>query len=183
MTDSLFFDCDCISAFLWINGQNILSQLYSKKIIISKQAYNELSNPSVPHLKQRVDALVNIGDACIYDMDVNSEEYKLFLRMTTCPEKGYKIIGDGEAAAIALAKENDGIIASNNLRDIVQYISKYNLKHITTGDILVKALRCGIITESEGNMIWKSMIAKQRKLGAATFSDYLCRELKLSKNS
>ena len=173
MTDSFFFDSDCISAFLWVNNQNILSQLYSGKIIIPKQAYNELSYPTTPHLKQRIDTLIQSGDAEIFDMKIDSEEYKLFIKMTTAPDDDYKIIGDGEAASIALAKKYNGVIASNNLKDIAYYISKYNLSHITTGDILVEALKKGLITESQGNTIWASMIAKRRKLGAATFSDYL----------
>lgn len=28
MTDSLFFDTDCLSAFLWIDNTNILHELY-----------------------------------------------------------------------------------------------------------------------------------------------------------
>lgn len=30
MTDELFFDTDCLSAFLWINGTNILHELYGR---------------------------------------------------------------------------------------------------------------------------------------------------------
>jgi len=38
---------------------------------------------------------------------------------------------------------------------------------------LIKALNKGLITEDEGNSIWASMLAKRRKLGAASFSDYI----------
>lgn len=31
MTDDLFFDTDCLSAFLWINKTNILHELYLAK--------------------------------------------------------------------------------------------------------------------------------------------------------
>ena len=64
-------------------------------------------------------------------------------------------------------------LASNNLRDISHNISKYKLAHVTTGDILVEAMKQGLIDEAQGNAIWASMVAKRRKLGAATFSDYL----------
>ncbi len=173
MINSFFFDSDCISAFLWVNEQNLLSQLYSGKIVIPKQVYNELSNPAVSHLKQRVDTLVDSDSASVYDMDSDSEEYKLFLKMTTNPDAGHRIIGDGEAASLVLAKKYDGVIASNNMRDIARYVAEYKVKHITTADILVEALSQCLITESEGNTIWASMIAKRRKLGSATFSDYL----------
>ena len=72
-----------------------------------------------------------------------------------------------------MTKNNDGILASNNLRDVKKYVEKYGLKHITTGDILVEALDQGIITEIDGNAIWANMIAKNRILPTASFSDYL----------
>ena len=36
MTDKLFFDTDCISAFLWVKEENILFKLYPGKIILHK---------------------------------------------------------------------------------------------------------------------------------------------------
>jgi len=95
------------------------------------------------------------------------------MKLTTNPEVGYKIIGKGEASAISLAKYNDGILGSNNMRDIRTYIELYKLKHITTGDILVEALHRGVISEGQGNVIWANMINRQRKLPTETFSDYL----------
>ena len=109
-------------------------------------------------------------------MDIASSEYQLYVQMTTDPENGYKIIDDGEAASIALAKEKDGILASNNLRDISFYIEKFGLKHITTGDILAEALEKGLITEDEGNAIWSSMMKKRRKLGADSFTEFLSKK-------
>ena len=81
--------------------------------------------------------------------------------------------GNGEAAAISLAKQYDGIVASNNLRDIQGYITEFGLRHMTTGDILTDAFQRGFITEDEGNDIWAQMLAKRRKLGAKSFTDYL----------
>jgi hypothetical protein len=123
MTDKLFFDTDCISAFLWVKEENIL--------------------------------------------------FKLYHELAFSPRKGEKIIGKGEAAAIALAKTYNGIIASNNLKDISKYVEKYGLEHVTTGDILVDALNKRYIDEETGNQIWNNMIRKQRMLPTATFSEYL----------
>lgn len=173
MTDSLFFDTDCISAFLWAKNENLLPQLYPGKIIIPSPVYIELSNPRIAHLKVRIDAMVFAGQAEIAEIIVGTEEYKIFYKLTVEPDKGQKLIGKGEAASIALAKENDGIVASNNLRDIGDYIEEFQLKHVTTGDILVEAYNNGLITETDGNTIWSYMLAKRRKLGAASFSDFL----------
>jgi len=106
-------------------------------------------------------------------MEVDSAEYIDYLQMTEHPEVGMRIIGKGEAAGIAMTRHRDGTLASNNLRDILPYVEKYKIAHITTGDILIEAMAAGIITEKEGNTIWADMIRKRRKLPTTTFSEYL----------
>ena len=64
-------------------------------------------------------------------------------------------------------------LASNNMRDVAQYVRQYNLTHITTASILKDALGQNVITEQQGNALWKSMLAKRRKLPNTTFSEYL----------
>ena len=52
----------------------------------------------------------------------------------------------------------------------------YGLRHITTGDILVEAFQNAIITEEQGNLIWKNMLARRRRIGAESFTNYLLRK-------
>ena len=171
MTDIYFFDTDCLSAFLWVREESILAKLYTGKIILPAQVYDELQR--VPHLLARVETLKNNGDLSVESIETGSAEYNDYLRLTTTPEEGMRIIGKGEAAGIAMAKQRDGTLASNNLQDIRPYVEKYGLSHITTGDILIEAMDAGIITETEGNTIWSEMVRKRRMLPAPTFSDYL----------
>ncbi len=171
MTEKYFFDTDCLSAFLWVRGESILTRLYAGKIILPAQVYNELRR--VPHLQARVDMLKNSKDLYVESMEVGTAEYRDYLKMTSSPEKGMRIIGSGEAAGIAMAKNRGGTLASNNLRDIRFYVEKLKISHITTGDILIKAMDAGIITEAEGNTIWADMIRKKRMLPTASFSEYL----------
>lgn len=176
MTKPLFFDTDCISAFLWVDNESILSKLFPGRIIIPKEVYNELSHPRVNYikgLKAQVDKLIQDGDARIETIEIDSSTYALFKEFTENPQPGFKIIGRGEAASIALAKEKQGILASNNLKDISSYVEKYNLVHYTTGDIMKLAYDAGYINESQGNTIWKNMIARRRKLGYDSFTEYL----------
>lgn len=173
LTDLLFFDTDCLSAFLWIRKENLLPQLYPGKVIIPRPVYAELCRPNTPHLKSRIDVLIAQNLVSIQDIDINSDEYSTYYQLTESPTEGHKVIGNGEAASIALAKQYGGIVASNNLRDIQTYISEFDLQHITTGDILVDAYNKRLITESDGNLIWSNMLAKRRRLGASTFTEYL----------
>ena len=178
MTDDLFFDTDCLSAFLWINDTSILHALYGGKIILPEPVYQELSNPSISHIKQRADVMINSKDASVKTIDIGTEEYKLYTELVR-GKKGQKSIGRGEAGGIALAKTYNGILASNNYKDIAPYIEKYNLRHIDTGQILLEALKSGLITEVDGNNIWTKMLARKRKLPTKTFSDYLINQQKV----
>lgn len=173
MTNKLFFDTDCISSFLWVKEENILFKLYSGGIVLPKQVYDELCSPSIPHIKRKVNQLCLRGDISTKEILTDTEEYNLYYELAISPPKGEKRIGKGEAAAIALAKTYDGIIASNNLRDISKYVEKYNLGHVTTGDILVAALNAGYIDETSGNQIWRNMLTRRRMLPTKTFTNYL----------
>lgn len=172
MTDNLFFDTDCISAFLWTEDTDILSGLYGGRIVLPEPVYLELSNPSVPHIKQRIDKMICSEDAAVKIIDAGTAEYRLYISLVR-DTKEQKRIGRGEAGEIALAKTYDGILASNNYKDIAYYIEKYNLKHTDTGHILAEAFKTKLITEAEGNSIWNKMLLKRRRLPARTFSDYL----------
>jgi len=173
LTELLYFDNDCISAFLWVDEQSILAQMYPGRIVIPKPVYDELSYPGVQHLKKRIDKMVSLGQASIMTISTDSKAYSIYREMTQEPKKSHCIIGNGEAACLALAIENSGVVASNNLRDIKIYLEDYNVKHITTADIMVEAFQLGYVTESEANTIWESMLRKRRRLGADSFSEYL----------
>ncbi|MDI6688516.1 MAG: hypothetical protein QME06_09905 [Desulfobacterales bacterium] len=173
MIKELFFDTDCISSFLWAKQENLLLQLYPGRIILPYEVFIELSNPSIPHIKSKISDLCSKGDVSTMKIVMITEECRLFYEMAISPPKGETVIGKGEAAALALAKVHNGIVASNNMKDIKRYIEKLKLNHITTGDILVEAMNKWLIDENIGNQIWANMLSKQRLLPAATFSDYL----------
>ena len=172
MTDDLFFDTDCLSSFLWIDQTDILEKLYGGRIMIPGPVYRELSNPCISHMKAKTDALLRRKTAQLRQIGTDREEYHTY-RTLVKGTKDKRAIGKGEAAAIALARVGDGILASNNWKDISQYIEEYDLKHIDTGHILIEGLRQGFITEYEGNVIWRQMRGKNRRLPGKTFSDYL----------
>lgn len=173
MTDQLFFDTDCISSFLWVGQENILLKLYPGRVVLPQQVFDELSHPSIPHIKSKVATLCASGEVTTKQILTDTAEYGLYHELAISPPKGEIIIGKGEAAALSLAKVYGGIIASNNLKDIKKYVDKYELNHVTTGDILAMALKAGFIDEETGNRIWRNMLLRRRLLPTATFSDYL----------
>ena len=176
LTEPVFFDTDCLSAFLWVDNESILAKLYPGRIVIPRQVYNELSHPGLNHvkgLKAQVDTLVMSGQATVESISIDSTAYGLYYKLTQNPDPGHRIIGDGEAAAISLAKDRGGILASNNLKDITDYVREYDLMHITTGAIMKEAMNAGLIDEAQGNVIWQNMLNRKRRLGYQSFSDYI----------
>ena len=176
MTELMYFDNDCLSAFLWVKAEQLLVQMYPGKIVVPQQVYNEIS--LVPHLKAQLDAHVSNSNIAIPAIEIDSAEYKLYNKLAYTPDSDHSIIGKGEAAVIALASVKKGIVASNNLKDIATYVEELNLKHTTTPIILADAFNRSIITEADGNNLWSAMLAKKRKLGSASFSDYLAEHSK-----
>lgn len=173
MTDKLFFDADCLSAFLWVNEENILFKLYPGRIVLPKQVYNELSHPRIPHFKRKINQFSQRGVLSIKEILLDTEEYYLYYELAISHSKGETVIGNGEAAAIALAKTYNGILASSNFKDVAKYAKKYKLEHVGTGDILVAAFNAGHIDEASGNHIWHNMIARRRMLPTSSFTSYL----------
>ncbi len=173
MTEPLFLDTDCLSTFLWVGRENLVLQLYAERIGIPQQVYAELRK--VPVLISKVDALLKAKRVMLYQITAGTQEANLYFKLTNRPDQGFKIIGSGEAAAIVLSKEYNGILGSNNMRDILPYIQLYSLKHRTSADIMAEALEHHLITEGQGNVIWRDMLQRNRKLPADTFSDFLAR--------
>ena len=173
--ETMFFDTDCISAFLWIDNTSIITALYGTKVAIPMQVYDELQNcrGQAAVLKTRIEKMISAGKAVLIDMDTTGKEYELYLSLAINPEGDKVLIGKGEAACIALARERQGILASNNLKDISRYIDEYKLKHKTTGEILIDAYEQKLLTTEQIEEIWSDMLAKKRKIGARSFSEYL----------
>src|SRR5690554_3900734 len=169
----IFFDTDCISSFLWVNKENLLLGLELGELVIPREVFIELSNPSVRQLGKRVSTLLEDRHMQIMDIMTDTEASRLFYQMAYSPMDGYRPIGKGEAAVLALAIAHGGIVASNNLRDISPYVTRCALRHITTGYILAVANDKGLIDKCEGNRIWDSMLKRRRKLPTTSFTDYL----------
>lgn len=173
MTEQLFFDTDCISSFLWTDKGCLLADLFPGRIIIPEMVFSELSRVHKPQFVQRLGLLLDSGQARRMDIAFGTASFRLYRKFTANPEPGHAIIGNGEASALALAKEHDGIIASNNFRDIAPYIRELEIHYTTTGDILVEAYENGFINLAEAESIWKTMIEEDCWIGADTFSEYL----------
>lgn len=155
---NVFYDSDCLVCFLVVGCCDILQQLFSK-VIVPLNVKDEIMNPSTPKIiKENFNKLLKTGFIEIKELISNTEEHDFYNKI-----KSKRVIGDGEAAVIALTCKNGGIIASNNLSDVVDYVKEYNLNLITTAFILAKSYEEHIKTEEELDKIWIKMRQKGRK--------------------
>lgn len=171
MIEPLFLDTDCLSTFLVVQRENLILQLYAGRVAVPQQVYGELRK--VQFMRDRVDALLKAKRVELYPIIAGTDPGDLYLKLTTHPDKGYKLIGSGEAAAIVLTRHHDGILGSNNMRDILPYIQLYNLKNRSSADIMAEALEQHLINEGQGNAIWREMLQRNRKLPTDTFTQFL----------
>ena len=90
-----------------MNEEKLLVQLYSGKIVIPQQVYNELSDARVSHLRKALDGILSNGDATVTPILTDDSIYKRYIKMTNMPDDGQKTIGKGEAAAFAFLGKGD----------------------------------------------------------------------------
>lgn len=82
-------------------------------------------------------------------------------------------VGVGESAAMALAIENDGIVASNNLSDVVDICDDYGIPIITSSVILAFCLELKIMSRDEIESVWQKILIETKQiLPRETFEEY-----------
>lgn len=169
MINSYYFDTDCLSSFIKVGREDLLIKLFKNEIYIPTIVYNEISK--ISRLQNKVQLMFKNKDAIKIGFEVGSDIYKDFSYLIDyINNKHY--IGYGEAACIALVKNKGGVLVSNNFKDISYYIEKYNLKHLSSGDILKLALNNKLITMTEADNIWRDMINEGDYLPYDSFSEF-----------
>ena len=81
-------------------------------------------------------------------------------------------IGKGEAAALSLAILNNGVIASNNLKDVKKIAQKNSIPIMTSSIILTALYEKGLLSKTEIETVWAEMKKRNTALPAETFEIY-----------
>lgn len=168
----VFYDTDCLECFLFVDAGHILEELFSK-IIIPEQVYSEIMAENTPAIVKKNFKNLKNRFVEIKEISFLSQEYTTYnLIKKGLWSKTGKICGSGESAAITLAHLNNGLVASNNLSDVEEYIESLDIELITSSMILSKAVERDIISKENADDLWKGMINKGIKLPKEPFSDY-----------
>ena len=168
----VFYDTDCLECFLFVDAGHILEKLFTK-IIIPEQVYAELMDDNTPPIVKTNFKKLKDGFVETREIPFMSQEYTTYNLI----KKGFwsqtgKCCGDGESAAMALAHLNNGIVASNNLSDVEEYIESLDIELITSSMILSKAVEKNIVSENAANGLWKGMIKEGIDLPKNSFTEY-----------
>lgn len=172
MNKPVFYDTDCLESFLFVDAGYILEELFSK-IIIPEPVYDELMHDFTPPDVKTNFKKLKKGFVEIRELPFPSQEYITYQSI----EKGFwsqtnKVCGKGESATMALAHLSNGIVASNNLSDVEEYIESLDIELITSSMILSKAVKEDIVSEDTANILWKGMDKEGIDLPRDSFSEY-----------
>lgn len=169
----IFYDSDVLICFLEINEQNILKKLFSK-VIIPDKVFEELTRKkSNQNVKNNLKLLIGEGFVEIEKIEFNTPEYFDY----TCMIEGFWSddvpLGQGEAAAIALALKSFGIVASNNLSDVENLGELDEIPILTFSMIMSFCFELKLMSKSEIELIWQKILNNtNQKLPKDSFSEY-----------
>ena len=160
----VLLDCDVIRHLIKGDKIALLYELYGNNLVILKVVFDELFRST--QIQNVVENFIKLFKIEIMDFPAdNIDILKEYANLR-------KRFGDGESACMAVAKYQEDIIASSNLKDIKKYCEKNGIHYITTMDILLEAVDCGKMSESECDIIIQKIINKKSKLPVDNLADY-----------
>jgi hypothetical protein len=171
MSKIIIIDTDVVSHFIAADEILSLTKIFPQPIKMLDKVFDELAR--YPKKQQLVQNLINwkylevipfpIGEITIY------REY-LYIK-----NKLFK--GDGESACMAVARFQENILASSNLKDIGQYCKLHSIDYLTTMDFLCYALKTGFFDETRCDNFITAVLNQGSKLPVKSMKEYVCREL------
>lgn len=175
MAVGIYLDADFLISFLDCQESCfhiVQAVCKGNELIVPLEIDTEISRyKGRQRVKRRLDNLVKNHIVSIFEIDVThiaaTHKYMLQQKRPKCRK-----IDAGEAAAIALCISENGVLASNNMKDVAKYAEDYNLKHITTARVLNKAYEDGVINEETAERIWSEIISLDHKMPGNTFAEY-----------
>lgn len=169
----IFYDADFLICFLTIGETSILKKAFNE-IIVPIQVFKELTRKKSPKIVK--ETIIDLRDSGFVKVPVIKSDSRVNVAYRAI-KNGYwhddfKKLGKGESAALAFAIEREGVIASNNFDDIMDYVDKYELPLLTTSYFLALAFDEEIIDHDEAIDLYDRMIEEARKMPCNSFKEY-----------
>ena len=160
--EDIYLDTDFLKSFIDTGSQHYISSLNAGKLVIPNVVDKELRKlyGNVQYNKH----ITNSTCLPAYEIQVieDWEEVRIYESLTD-PCNDY-FTGPGEAAALAMVKVRGGILASNNMKDVLQHATQWNLRHITSLRVIAMEAIKGNVSYPDTNYVLRSMKTANRKL-------------------
>ncbi len=161
----IIIDTDVLIHFNKAGQLHVLVSLYLGRAYIIKEVYNEIKdNKRFTDLLEQCNKFKFLKILDTPDTEEFNKEY-LEIRQNIH-------IGAGEAVSMAYSKIHKSVIASSNLKDITEYCDYYNIKYLTTLDILCVAVHRKVLSKKEANDFIAIVRAKGSKLPDIKIENY-----------
>lgn len=160
-------DSDVIIHFIKGDCLSLLPQILpAYSFIILDVVYEkELASSHRVILQNIVGLLKTISIVC---WNPGREERQEFFKLQ-------KKFGLGESAAMAYCNYHHDVLASSNLKDILEYCNENEITYFTTMDFLYQAMYKGVMSENECDEFIAKVLARDSKLPVSKMSEFIPR--------
>lgn len=170
----ILIDADVISHFITAGEADSLNQVFpANPVYILDKVHAELQQWPSSAIRTEISILLSTKKIRLMDFPEDNEEIKREYAWI----KSMLFKGDGESACLAVARYNNIILASSNLRDIKNYCITHKIDYLTTMDFLCKALHSGLFLEARCDLFITRVLAAGSRLPVRHMNDYTCRNL------
>lgn len=139
----VLLDSDVVRHFIKGERIQLLYDVFGPRLIFLDVVRDELFRSS--HIVKRVENFISFNSIRVIPLPTDDMRVmKEFTQLT-------RRFGYGESACMAYARFNDNIIASSNLKDIVDYCERNAIVYVTTMDILIQCLERRLLAEEEAD--------------------------------
>ena len=163
----VILDSDVVIHFIKGGCLNVLPKILPTYafVILDIVFERELAERHRPIVQNTVDLLKTIS---IEKWEPLGEERREFFALQ-------KRFGVGESAAMAYCKYRKEVLASSNLKDIVEYCEENRITYFTTMDFLYLAMTSKVMTEEQCDEFIATVKAKGSKLPVTMIRDFFPR--------
>ena len=151
----ILLDCDVIIHFTKAGCQLLLPKIFPGRFVILDKVKAELDQRN-----SNIVTLANFIEWTKIEVIPFPKDKAIIMEYARLKA----VMGDGEAACMAVAKHTKDYIASSNLKDIKEYCDYFGIVYLTTMDILLAAYEKGILSEAACNAFILEVKAKDSKL-------------------
>jgi hypothetical protein len=171
---TILIDADVVSHFITAGEGLSINKIFpNNHIYILDKVHAELQRWPVEEIRNEISNILSKKILKLIDFPEDNEEIKKEYLWI----KSMLFKGDGESASLAVARYDNKILASSNLKDIRSYCITHKMNYLTTMDFLCEALKSGFYSKTKCNDFITIVLKNKGKLPVDCIEKYNCRDI------